>query len=139
MKCIDSYRIINIVFAGVIGLVFIYSCFFAPDEGKYLLPSFYPNVASPSLGLSRAFSAIVRGDIALANQFNPQGLNVFIFFCFQFLLRLISLKVDNFNFVRRRVWIRLDVILSISLFFITFKQFIHFTLSTIVVLLNSFF
>ncbi|MGZ2369018.1 hypothetical protein ACXR6G_04480 [Ancylomarina sp. YFZ004] len=131
MKIIDSYRIINIIFAGVIGLVFIYSCLFLPENGSHIIPSFYTDITgntSPSLGLSRAFSALVRGDLALANQFNPHALNIFVFFCFQFLYRLISLKVDRIAFVNRKTWIRFDIVLSISLFLIAFYPLIEFTL-----------
>lgn len=131
MKNFDSYRIINIVFAGVIGLVFIYSCLFLPDGEKHLIPSFYTDITgnvSPSLGLSRAFSALVRGDLDLANQFNPHALNIFAFFCFQFLFRLISLEVDRIAFVNRKTWVLVDIVLSISLFLLAFYPLIKFTL-----------
>ena len=134
MKNFDSYRIINIIFAGVIGLVFIYSCLFLPDGGKHLIPSFYTDITgntSPSLGLSRAFSALVRGQFGLASQFNPHALNIFAFFCFQFLFRLISLKVDSMSFVNRKTWIRIDIVVSISLFLMAFYPLIQFTLETI--------
>lgn len=134
MKGIDSYRIINIIFAGVIGLVFIYSCLFLPENGSHIVPSFYTDMtghSSPSLGLSRAFSALVRGQISQANQFNSNALSIFAFFCFQFLFRLISLKVDNMSFVRRNSWIRIDILLSISLFMIAFYPLIQFTLQAI--------
>lgn len=134
MKGIDSYRIINIIFAGVIGLVFIYSCLFLPENGSHIVPSFYTDMtghSSPSLGLSRAFSALVRGQISQANQFNSHALSIFAFFCFQFLFRLISLKVDNMSFVRRNSWIRIDILLSISLFMIAFYPLIQFTLQAI--------
>ncbi len=134
MKGIDSYRIINIIFAGVIGLVFIYSCLFLPENGSHIVPSFYTDMtghSSPSLGLSRAFSALVRGQISQANQLNSNALSIFAFFCFQFLFRLISLKVDNMSFVRRNSWIRIDILLSISLFMIAFYPLIQFTLQAI--------
>jgi len=134
MKHFDSYRIINIIFAGVIGLVFIYSCLFLPENGSHIIPSFYTDItgnASPSLGLSRAFSALARGDLALANQFNPYALNIFAFFCFQFIYRLISLKVDSMSFVNRKTWIRIDIVLTISLFLIAFHPIIIFTLVTV--------
>jgi hypothetical protein len=134
MKEIDSYRIINIIFAGVIGLVFIYSCLFLPENGSHIIPSFYTDItghSSPSLGLSRSFSALVRGQISLAHQFNPHALNIFAFFCFQFLYRLISLKVDSVSFVNRKTWIRIDIVLSISLFLIAFYPLIIFTFQTI--------
>lgn len=133
MKNFDSYRIINIIFAGVIGLVFIYSCLFSPDGGKHLIPSFYTDItgdASPSLGLSRAFSALIRGQLGLASQLNPHTSKIFAFFCFQFLFRLISLKVDSMSFVNRKTWIRIDIVLSIFLFLIAFYPLIIFTLVT---------
>ena len=134
MKKNDSYRIINIIFAGVIGLVFIYSCLFLPENGSHIIPSFYTDItgdSSPSLGLSRAFSALVRGDLALANQFNPHALNIFAFFGFQFLYRLISLKVDSISFFNRKRWIQIDIVLTIVLFLIAFYPLIRFTIETI--------
>ncbi|MRT92211.1 DUF2752 domain-containing protein [Ancylomarina sp. 16SWW S1-10-2] len=134
MKNFDSYRIINIIFAGVIGLVFIYSCLFLPEGGKHLIPSFYTDItgnSSPSLGLSRAFSALVRGDVTLANQFNPHATVIFAFFCFQFLFRILSLKVDIISVITKKTWIRIDIVLSITLFLIAFYPLIIFTLVTI--------
>ncbi len=134
MKHIDSYRIINIVFAGVIGLMFIYSCLFIPENGSHIIPSFYTDItgdSSPSLGLSRAFSALVRGDLTLANQFNSNALNLFLFFCFQLLFRLISLKVDRVNFISKKNWIKIDISLTTSLFLIVFYPLIEFTIKTI--------
>ena len=134
MKNFDSYRIINIIFAGVIGLVFIYSCLFLPEGGKHLIPSFYTDITgntSPSLGLSRAFSALVRGDVALAKQFNPHATIIFAFFCFQFLYRLISLKVDRISVINKKIWIWVDIVLSIALFMIAFYPLIKFTIGTV--------
>jgi len=142
MKTIDSYRIINIIFAGVIGLVFIYSCLFLPENGSHIIPSFYTDItghSSPSLGLSRAFSALVRGDIALANQFNPHAHNIFLFFCFQFIFRMVSLKVDKVSFIKRKTWICIDVVLSISLFLIVFYPSIKFTIQSMVDVIKSVF
>ena len=134
MKNFDSYRIINIIFTGVIGLVFIYSCLFLPEGGKHLIPSFYTDMTgntSPSLGLSRAFSALVRADVVLANQFNPYAARIFAFFCFQFLFRLISIKLDSFPVINKKTWIWTDILLSISLFLIVFYPLIMFTLDTV--------
>ncbi|RZT97389.1 uncharacterized protein DUF2752 [Ancylomarina subtilis] len=142
MKTFDSYRIINIIFAGVIGLVFIYSCLFLPENGSHLIPSFYTDIthqSSPSLGLSRAFSALVRGQFSLANQFNPYALQIFLFFSFQFIYRLISLNVDRIVFVNRKFWIRTDILLSPFLFLLAFYPLIHFTLQTIVKVIGSIF
>lgn len=138
MKNFDSYRIINIIFAGVIGLVFIYSCLFLPDGGQHLIPSFYTDItgnSSPSLGLSRAFSALVRGDVVLAIQFNPHAIKIFVFFCFQFLFRLISLKVDRMTFISKKQWIRTDIVLTIGLFLVVFYPLIQFTLQSTLSLL----
>lgn len=134
MKTIDSYRIINIIFAGVIGLVFIYSCLFLPEKGSHLFPSIYTDLTgktSPSLGLSRAFSALVRGDVALANQFNPHAKNIFAFLSFQFIYRLVSLGIDKMTFVNKRIWISVDILLLVLLFILAFHPLIRFTLQTI--------
>jgi len=134
MKNFDSYRIINIIFAGAIGLVFIYSCLFLPDGGQHLIPSFYTDItgnSSPSLGLSRAFSALVRGDVVLAIQFNPHAIKIFVFFCFQFIYRLVSLKVERLSFIDRKIWVRVDIVLTIGLFLVAFYSLIRFTLQII--------
>jgi len=142
MKAFDSYRIINIILAGVIGLVFIYSCLFLPENGGHLIPSFYTDIthqSSPSLGLSRAFSALVRGQFSLAEQFNPYALNIFLFFTFQFLYRLVSLNIDRMAFVNRKLWIRIDILFSPFLFLLAFYPLILFTLQTIREVISSGF
>ena len=134
MKIIDSYRIINIIWAGIIGLVFIYSCLFLPENGNHPIPSFYTDLTgrpSPSIGLSRAFSALVRGQFDLAEQFNPHAKNIFAFFSLQFAYRLVSLGIDKIPFVNKRIWIRVDILLSISLFILAFLPMIHFTFQTL--------
>jgi len=140
MKIIDSYRIINIILAGIIGLVFIYSCLFLPEEGNHLIPSFYSDLTgktSPSLGLSRAFSALVRGQFDLADQFNPHAKNIFAFLCFQFIFRLLSLGIDKMPFLNKRTWISVDILLSILLFTLAFLPLIEFTLQTVGEVINT--
>ena len=61
-----TYLISNLILAGLIIIIFIYSGLFSASEAKHPVPSFYEEITgkqSPSSGMSRAFSELVRGEI----------------------------------------------------------------------------
>ncbi len=88
----EPYLIINIVFAGVILLIIAYSGFFSPEKDNYPVACIHEKLTGQpcfSCGLSHSFSLIVRGRIAEANQWNQFGMQVFLFFAAQLLLRAV--------------------------------------------------
>ncbi len=58
------------------------------------------NVPCPGCGVTRSVSAIARGDISSAWEFNPAGLFLFIYFLAQVPLRIMALK---FSTLRARI------------------------------------
>jgi len=100
------YQIINIIFAGIIILLFIYSGIFSVRKENHPIPSNSELIfgkKTPSTGLSRAFSEIVRFDFKSAKRYNPHSIKIFIFFFVQFFLRIgllwlsCSMKKKNLN------------------------------------------
>lgn len=91
MAKIKPYLIVNLVLAGVCGLIFLYSGIFSAEKDNHPLPSFYEKITghpSPSSGMSRAFSEIIRGNIASARRYNPDSVRIFAFFLIQGLQRI---------------------------------------------------
>lgn len=120
-----QYKIINILLAGIFGMVFLYSSFFSSDGSGYPIACQYEKAyhkECPSCGLSRAFSEIMRGKWQEAKYFNNYSLKVFLFFAVQFIARL-GLSVSCF---KTRYWkniILCDTVLSTFYFIYTFYQF----------------
>jgi hypothetical protein len=86
-----SYLVVNLIFAGLIALVFVYSAVFSAERDDHPVPSFFEEITgqpSPSSGMSRAFSEIMRGDLDSARQFNPDSVAIFLFFLVQLVQRL---------------------------------------------------
>lgn len=130
----SPYLIINFILAGIILLVFIYSGIFSAQKDNYPLPSFYEEITgqtSPSTGLSKSFSEIIRGNFESASEYNKSGILIFLFFLVQLILRIcVSLLL-----IRRIIpkkWLAItDIILSTSLFIYCFRDMIHFYISVI--------
>jgi hypothetical protein len=128
---IQNYKIINLSLAGIIICVFIYSGLFSPEESKHPIPSFYTQITngnSPSTGLSRSFSAIVRGNLQLAKAYNPISLPIFLFFAIQLIFRSLSLILIKENFSLIKPYIFMDVTLSAIGFYLAFRPLIVFTI-----------
>ena len=124
----EPYLILNIFFAGVIVLVFLYSGIFSPDRNDYPVVCIHQKLTGQpclSCGLSHSFSLILRGRTSEANEWNIYGMRVFMFFAAQLFLRI----TFSFYYLRkisfRRQLIILDSAGSAAMFFITFWPFIR--------------
>src|SRR5512133_849636 len=87
----EPYLIINIVLAGIILMVLVYSGIFSPSGNNYPVSCIHEQLTGQqcaSCGLSHSFSLIIRGRITDAVMWNPYGLRVFIFFASQLILRI---------------------------------------------------
>ena len=87
----EPYLIINIIFAGVILLIFLYSGFFSPDKDNYPVICIHEKITGEpcvSCGLSHSFSLIVRGRIEEAYKWNRYGMRIFLFFALQLVMRV---------------------------------------------------
>ena len=123
----EPYLIINIIFAGVILLIFAYSGFFSPDKDNYPITCIHETLTGEqcvSCGISHSFSLIVRGRIVEAYQWNLNGMRVFIFFAAQLALRVaFSIFYLKYPDTRKQL-IVIDCIGSGIIFLVAFWPFI---------------
>ncbi|OFX27872.1 MAG: hypothetical protein A2X08_04155 [Bacteroidetes bacterium GWA2_32_17] len=120
----ESYIIINIIFAGIILLVIIYSGIFSAQKANHPISSYCPNQPCASTGLSRSFSEIVRFKFESAKKYNSNGLAIFLFFFIQFWLRILFSIIYHKNKTSFKTIIITDSTISLILFFFAFKNFI---------------
>ena len=88
----EPYLVINLIFAGIILLVFIYSGLFSPEKENYPVVCIHEKLTGEpcaSCGLSHSFSLIIRGKISEAYEWNIYGPRIFIFFAAQLLMRIL--------------------------------------------------
>jgi len=125
----EPYFTINIVLTGVILLVMIYSIVFSPDKDDYPVTCIHEKLTGEpcvSCGLSHSFSLILRGRFNEAYQWNVYGMRVFLFFALQLIMRIaFSLFYVRFTNTRKQLMI-MDIIGSILLFLIAFRQFFSY-------------
>lgn len=83
---------LNLILAGVVVVIMIYSLAFRPESDSYPLPCIHEKVTGepcPSCGLSHAFSLMVRGRVKEAAGWNSHAPVVFGYFVVQLLMRLL--------------------------------------------------
>ena len=123
----EPYIIINVIFAGIVLLIFAYSGIFSPDKDNYPVVCIHQKLTGepcPSCGLSHSFSLIVRGRIQEAFKWNVYGLRVFIFFAAQLLMRIMfSVFYLKYPSTGREL-VLFDALGSVLIFFISFFPFI---------------
>ena len=127
----EPYLLINIIFAGVIFLIMLYSGIFSPVKDNYPVACIHEKITGQpcvSCGLSHSFSLILRGEITDAYRWNIYGMRVFLFFAGQFLLRVIfSLFYLRYPSTRKQL-ILFDIIGSSVLFIVAFLPFLTYIL-----------
>lgn len=126
-----SYLIINYIFAGIILAIFFYSLLFSPGDNTYPIKCIHQELLGgpcPSCGLSRGFSAIVRCDMELARQIQPNSISVFLFFVVQLFLRFCCVVLVKRNRLSLKNITGIDVVISTLLFFYFFRNLIFQTL-----------
>lgn len=128
----EPYIIVNIILAGVILLIMIYSAVFSPEKDDYPVVCIHEKITGEpcvSCGLSHSFSLILRGRLSEAYQWNVYGLRVFLFFFLQLIMRIVfSLFYINFIDTRKQLII-MDIIGSTLLFLLSFRQFFAFLIN----------
>ena len=122
----EPYLIINIIFAGVILLIFAYSGIFSPVKDNYPVMCIHEKLTGEpcvSCGLSHSFSLIVRGRVEEAYQWNRYGMRIFLFFAAQLVLRTaFSIFYLKYRDTRKQL-ILMDCIGSGIIFFVAFWPF----------------
>ncbi len=123
----ETYLIINLILAGVILLVILYSGVFSPENNNYPVACIHEKLTGEpcaSCGLSHSFSLIIRGKISEAYKWNENGMRVFIFFVAQLFLRLSFSRIYIKYPDNRKQLILFDISGSIFIFLIAFMPFI---------------
>ncbi|NOU62150.1 DUF2752 domain-containing protein [Marinifilum sp. JC070] len=127
---VPTYRIINLIFAIIILLIFLYSALYSHKEVNHPIPSVFSEITgseSPSTGLSRAFSALMQCDVKSARELNSYALQIFLFFVFQLVFRTFNFFLTKTNFSWINTYILADITLSILFFLLAFRPLILFT------------
>jgi hypothetical protein len=123
----EPYLVINLILAGVIFLVMLYSGIFSPEKDNYPVACIHEKLTGqpcPSCGLSHSFSLIIRGRFNEAYQWNQNGMRVFIFFAAQMFMRLtFSTIYVKYPDLRKQLII-FDISGSLLIFLIAFMPFI---------------
>jgi hypothetical protein len=122
-----SYLWINIISAVAILVIFLYSLIFPVGYNDYpvvCIHRSHTGVKCPSCGLSHSFSALMHGDFQSANEYNPNGLLVFLFFLIQLLLRISFSFVLIRNIFPYRKTATIDSAITVFLFIIFFGRLI---------------
>jgi hypothetical protein len=136
----NNYRIINLIFAGILVSVILYSLIFSAGGIKHPVPSGWEMLtgeSSPSTGLSRSFSEIVRFHFAEARQFNPYGIRIFSFFAIQLVLRVfLCILLIRPVQLRWRAVVVADVLFSVVFFAVSFWPFLLLLVRQLGVLLR---
>jgi hypothetical protein len=127
----EPYIIINIIFAGVILLIFAYSGIFSPEKNNYPVVCIHEKLTGqpcPSCGLSHSFSLIVRGRFDEAFTWNHYGFRIFLFFAAELVMRIaFSIFYLKYPDTRKQL-ITLDSAASILIFLLAFWPLIVWTL-----------
>ena len=119
----EPYHILNICFAGIIILIFIYSGIFSVEKDNHPIKSACANIEGhpcKSEGLSRSFSEIVRFRFDSAKSFNEYGIRIFLFFLIQLFLRFTASFITYKKAMKQNSLVIFDSVLSASLYIYCF-------------------
>lgn len=117
------YLFINLIIAGIILLLIIYSGIFSANGMAYPIKSatIQPTI---STGLSRAFSEIVRFNFSAATVYNPYAISIFLFFFIQLILRFIISFLLFSTRISTKFLLITDILVSILIFLKSYYNFI---------------
>jgi hypothetical protein len=119
----EPYHILNICFAGIIIMIFIYSGIFSVEKDNHPIKSACANVEGhpcKSEGLSRSFSEIVRFRFDSAKSFNKYGIKIFLFFLIQLFLRFTASFIIYKKTMKQNSLVIFDSVISVSLYIYCF-------------------
>jgi len=127
----QGYLLINLIFAGIILAIFIYSGIYSPEGNKHPIKCAHEELLGgkcPTCGMSRGFSAIVRGKINDAIGYQQNSLPVFLFFLIQLIFRVTSIYLVLKSSISLNIISNVDITLSLFLFILTFRNLIFQTI-----------
>ena len=123
----QGYLLMNMFFVLMILFVFIYSGIYSPEKNNHPIKCIHEQLLGskcPTCGMSRGFSAIVRGRIDDALTYQRNSVPVFIFFLLQLILRLVAIMLLLKSLVPLKIIANIDITVSLLLFLLTFKSLI---------------
>jgi hypothetical protein len=103
-----------------------YSGIFSPDRDNYPVVCIHEKITGMkcfSCGLSHSFSLIVRGRITEAIRWNIYGIQVFLFFLLQLVMRIVFSLLYVTATENRKQLILYDIAGSILIFLVAFYPF----------------
>lgn len=108
-------------------MIFLYSGIFSAQKANHPVPSVYREItgsSSPSEGLSRSFSEILRGRFEVASNYNEHGIRIFAFFFLQLIARISATLLVYKSLVSVNKMAMYDGVFSIALFLFCFYPFL---------------
>ncbi|MFC2104697.1 hypothetical protein ACFLS4_05015 [Bacteroidota bacterium] len=123
----EPYHVINLCFAGIIMLIFIYSGIFSAEKDNHPIKSACATIDGhpcKSEGLSRSFSEIVRFKFESAKSYNPHGIRVFMFFLSQLVIRFMVSFLLFKKIISQNKLIVVDSLISAGLYIYCFAGII---------------
>lgn len=119
----EPYHIINLCFAGIIIMIFIYSGIYSAEKENHPIKSACKTITGEpckSSGLSRSFSEIVRFRFESAKSYNKFSIKIFLFFLIQLFLRFITSLVLYHKIITQKRLVFLDSLVSSGLYLYCF-------------------
>ena len=127
----QCFLALNWLFAGIILAVFIYSALYKPEENKHPIKCIHQELLGakcPTCGMSRGFSAIVRGHVNEALFYQQNSLSVFMFFLLQLVFRITAIVLLFKTKLTAKFISGIDSTVSLFLFLFTFRNLIFQTI-----------
>lgn len=118
----NAYFIVNLIFVILIGIALSYSYFFFPNNHPIgCIVKEMTGKECTTCGFSRAFSQFTHFQFSLGKEFNKNAFGCYLFFIFQFFLRLFILIYTLF--IKRQVkkqfkfW---EILITVVFFLVVF-------------------
>ena len=128
LPALSSYGKINIILLVFLTALLGYSAVFPPEADTHPIPCIHQQITSqpcPTCGLSRSFSSMIRFDFFRAEQWNPFGPRLFLFFFVQWIFRIVFLILAfRFRNYEKTIIIS-DIILSAGIFLYAYLPLIR--------------
>jgi hypothetical protein len=123
------YNKINLILAGIIIMIFIYSGIFSPQENKYPVQCIHEKILGkpcPTCGISHSFSEILRGNFKKAREWNRNGIPIFLFFFIQLAIRVTITFLNQKEVFPSKGILYFDIAFSLLLFIFCFRRLLPF-------------
>lgn len=123
------YNRINLILAGIIIMIFIYSGIFSSQKNNYPIQCVHEKILGkpcPACGISHSFSEILRGDFKKAREWNRNGIPIFLFFFIQLIMRAGITFLNQKEIISLKGILYMDVAFSLLLFIICFRRLLPF-------------